>query len=179
MWKQISGYENVYEINENGDLRRVGSKNLIKKQVRKDGYLQYQLSYQGKRKSKKIHRLVAETFIPNPNNYSVVNHIDGNKKNNYYKNLEWCTATENNTHAWEIGLHKATERQRLSAQNTIKDNQKMAWEKNKRKVVCLNTQQTFDSIKEASEIMGVQRSKITLVCQGKQKSTKGLTFKYT
>ena len=56
-----------------------------------------------------VHKLVAEAFIPNPNNYSYVNHIDGNKQNNYIDNLEWCTLYQNNTHAYKTGLRKSTD----------------------------------------------------------------------
>lgn len=61
----------------------------------------------GKSKCLKIHRLVAEAFISNPNNYNVVNHKDGNKQNNYVENLEWCTMAHNVKHAYKIGLNKA------------------------------------------------------------------------
>lgn len=61
----------------------------------------------GKAKYLKIHRLVAKAFVSNPNNHLVVNHIDGNKQNNYFKNLEWCTFSENTKHAFRIGLSKA------------------------------------------------------------------------
>lgn len=53
-----------------------------------------------------LHRLVAQIFIPNPNNYPQVNHIDGNRYNNAASNLEWCTAKQNIRHCWDTGLHK-------------------------------------------------------------------------
>ncbi len=60
-------------------------------------------------KDKYIHRLVAKYFVPNPNNYSEVNHIDGNKENNRAENLEWCTRSQNNKHAFETGLRSYEE----------------------------------------------------------------------
>lgn len=62
--------------------------------------------FNGKKKPKTIHRIVATLFIDNPNNKPCVNHIDGNKKNNNASNLEWCTYSENNTHSYKIGLSK-------------------------------------------------------------------------
>ncbi|MGN0348238.1 MAG: HNH endonuclease [Roseburia sp.] len=178
MWKQVLGYENVYEINENGDLRRCGSTHLINRQMRRDGYQQYSLSVNGKRKSKKIHRLVAETFIENPNNYNVVNHIDGNKLNNNYKNLEWCTSSKNNFHAWENGLNHSTEKQIESAKISIRKAQSVAWEKRKKRVICIDTGEIFASIKECAEHMNLSDSKISDVCKGKRNTTGGLRFNY-
>lgn len=118
MWKQVSGYENVYFINEYGDLKNADGR-LIKPQKRKDGYWQYQLSLNGIRKMHKVHRLVAKAFVDNPFKLNVVNHLDGNKANNYYKNLEWCTSAQNNKHSWDMGLNHNSIKQRESARRTI------------------------------------------------------------
>lgn len=69
-------------------------------------YDRVKLIINGKSITKSIHRLVAEAFIPNPNNYPQVNHIDGIKMNNNVSNLEWCTASENELHAYRTGLKK-------------------------------------------------------------------------
>lgn len=70
------------------------------------GYLQAHLRVGNKRQTVYIHRLVAEAFIPNPDNKPIVNHIDGNKQNNDVSNLEWVTASENNFHAYKNGLKR-------------------------------------------------------------------------
>ena len=79
----------------------------------KNGYTHYYIRdlSTGKRKDFKGHRLVAEYFIDNPNNYPIVNHIDGNKANNHIENLEWCTHSQNNIHAYKNGLNKSKKRQ--------------------------------------------------------------------
>ena len=118
MWKQISGYENAYLINECGEVKRIGGC-ILKPQKRKDGYLQYQLSLNGIRRMRKMHRLVAEAFVENPNGYNIVNHKDGNKLNNHYSNLEWCTSAENNQHSWDSGLNHVTEKKRECGRQKI------------------------------------------------------------
>ncbi len=118
MWKAISGFESLYEASNNGDIRRVGGR-VLKPQSRHDGYLQVSLSKFGVRKSYKIHRLIADTFIKNPDDYNVVNHLDGNKKNNNSLNLEWTTSAKNNQHAWNLGLNRSSKKQRDAARKTI------------------------------------------------------------
>ena len=77
------------------------------KEVLNDGYYSIGLRKDGKRFKAKIHRLIAQAFIPNPENKPFVNHIDGNKQNNCIENLEWVTGSENVRHAWQIGLNKS------------------------------------------------------------------------
>lgn len=71
------------------------------------GYFRVGLCSGGKRKKFRVHRLVAEAFIPNPENKPCINHKDGNKHNNKKDNLEFCTYSENLEHAWKYGLRKA------------------------------------------------------------------------
>ena len=79
----------------------------------KHGYIHYYIRdlSTGRRKDFKGHRLVAEYFIDNPNNYPIVNHIDGNKANNNIENLEWSTYSQNNIHAYKNGLNRSKKRQ--------------------------------------------------------------------
>ncbi|HIT38246.1 MAG TPA: HNH endonuclease [Candidatus Onthousia faecipullorum] len=118
IWKDIKGYENYYQVSNYGRIKskariRKGKQKqfyLTKEKIlcahvnKKRGYVQILLTKEGKQKLYLCHRLVAETFIPNPNNYSEINHIDGNKQNNYVKNLEWCTHSENIKHAYNKSL---------------------------------------------------------------------------
>lgn len=111
IWKTIQGYENRYEVSNLGrvkSLERIDRYNrkieekILAPRKHTGGYLRVQLS----KKDFYIHRLVAEAFIPNPENKSQVNHIDGNKRNNRVDNLEWNTPLENNLHAIRTGLSK-------------------------------------------------------------------------
>ena len=93
-----------YLINQEGKVFSTKTKRFLKPQLSNKGHLFVQVRIEGHHKGCFIHRLVAETFIPNPNNFPCINHIDGNKLNNHVDNLEWCTIRENNKHALENGL---------------------------------------------------------------------------
>lgn len=101
VWAKIEGYPN-YEVSSFGNVRRRGR--ILKPKNRR--YLQVHLSLKGVCKGHSIHRLVAEAFIPNPDNKPQVNHIDGNKHNNHVSNLEWVSPSENIQHAIKNGLIK-------------------------------------------------------------------------
>ena len=104
----------------------------------KNGYTHYYIRdlSTGKRKDFKGHRLVAEYFIDNPNNYPIVNHIDGNKANNHIENLEWCTHSQNNIHAYKNGLNRSKKKQ------------------------CTINGINYESITEAANQLGVSRTTI-------------------
>ena len=96
-------YKTKYEgylASKEGKISNKKGKGLLKERYDKDGYVEYCLSINGKSIYKRGHRIIAETFIPNPENKPQVNHIDGNKKNNSVDNLEWCTSSENNHHRY-------------------------------------------------------------------------------
>lgn len=108
IWKPIVNYEGYYEVSNLGNVRSIDrivktKKDTVKiikgKQhkltLTKSGYISVTLYKDSKQKSFRVHRLVAEAFIPNPNNFSQVNHIDENKSNNCVTNLEWCSASYN------------------------------------------------------------------------------------
>ena len=104
IWKDIKGFEGLYQISDLGNVKSLNYKRtktekiLIPKKHNK-GYLQVQLKNKDTNKTFTIHRLVAETFIPNPNNYPCVNHKDENKQNNNVGNLEWVTYKGNNDYS--------------------------------------------------------------------------------
>lgn len=99
IWKPVKGYEGFYEISNYGNVKNVQRGNLRKLLLNKDGYVEILLSKNGSVKSVRVHRLVAEAFIPNPDKKPEVNHKDYNKSNNYIENLEWTTRKENVNHS--------------------------------------------------------------------------------
>lgn len=105
-WHQIPEHPG-YEINKQGDVRslRLRLGRTIKRRINGRGYYYVRLSDNGKLSYLTIHRLLAKIFIPNSNDYSDVNHIDGNKLNNDLTNLEWCSRSHNVQHAFSMGLN--------------------------------------------------------------------------
>lgn len=102
MWKQIENLD--YEINEQGIVRRISTKRIKKSFKRKDGYIEIQL-YKTKydKINYQLHRLIAISFLPNPNHKQYINHKDSNRENNSLDNLEWVTFQENVIHGYTSG----------------------------------------------------------------------------
>lgn len=109
IWKDIKGYEGLYQVSNLGRIKsfhKYRTTNRIMKPRLKRGYYQIGLRKDSKRKWYSIHRLVAQAFILNSNNYPIINHKDGNKLNNNVDNLEWCTYSYNSKEAIRLGLAK-------------------------------------------------------------------------
>lgn len=103
----IKGFENLYEIDSRGKVFSIRNNIILKPYVNDGGYMKVNLyDNSGNCKKKYVHRLVAEAFIPNPENKQEVNHIDCNKKNNCVENLEWCTRNQNLKHSYDNGLKR-------------------------------------------------------------------------
>ena len=97
IWKPVDGYEGLYEVSNLGRVKslKYGNEKVLKPVKDKDGYLVVSLYRDGKRKMFKIHRLVAIAFIPNPEGFEQINHIDEDKTNNVALNIEWCDCKYN------------------------------------------------------------------------------------
>lgn len=178
VWKDINGLEGKYQISNYGRIKRKeysiirnnGRKQTWKEKILKptkdaSGYLGIRSCTKnnlqnGKSITLRIHRLVAEAFIDNPNNYNFVNHKDGNKLNNCVENLEWCTCKENIIHAWETGLCDKCKRK--INQYDLEGNFIRSWE----------------SAREAERIGGYVNQNIAHCCRGKQKTHYGSIWKY-
>ena len=155
MWKDIKGFEGLYQISDKGEVKSLIRNKILKLTQDKDGYLTVGL----KGKKFKVHRLVAEAFIDNPNNYPCVNHKDENKKNNSVDNLEWCSIKYN-----------------INYGNKIKNTA----QKISRRVICLETNIIFNSCREAEEKMNLNKNTVSRVCRenSKYNSVKGYHFNY-
>ena len=183
VWKDVKGYEGLYKVSNTGKVKSFqrNREKLLSDKYYENGYLRASLSKNNEKKKVLIHRLVAETFIPNPENKPEVNHIDGNKKNNNASNLEWCTRCENVKHAWKTGLNEE-HREKLS--KTAYKTVNKLWEKNKKPVIQMdldgNFIREFDSAKEAFEYYGIKRlqTSISACCTGRRKTAHGYKWKF-
>lgn len=112
VWKDIKGYEGCYQVNDVGEVRSLksGEPKVLKTTLAGRGYKSVCLCMNGHSTRTYIHRLVAETFLDNPENKPTVNHKDGNKLNNHVDNLEFMSYSENNQHAYDTEIHDRGER---------------------------------------------------------------------
>lgn len=170
LWKNISGFEN-YEISDTGIIK--SKDKLLKFGNNGNGYLFVHLSKNGSVNRFYVHRLVASTFIPNPENKGIVNHKDGNKSNNCVSNLEWCSQKENIQHARKTGLVKITEETRKK----ISSSKKGKLNPHHRCVICVETGMIFDTIKQASDYLGFHKTAVSNAIL-KKRTSGGYHFKY-
>lgn len=167
-WKQVQGYEN-YEISNQGRIRnRAG--HILKPYTKPDGYVCIKLSKNDIRKHFRIHRLVAQAFIPNPENKEFVDHINGIRNDNRVENLRWCTRSENNN--FELARKHNSESKKNSEKLIALANAR------KKKVRCIELDIVFDSITEAGEKTGVNFRNISSVCKGRRKTCGGYHWEY-
>ena len=184
IWKDIEGYEGLYQVSSLGRVKsfdrqityntKTGTRTRIEKgKIRKqqvtNNYLGVQLKNNNISKPKRcnVHRLVAQAFIPNPDNLPCINHRDENKQNNHVDNLEWCTQKYN--------LNYGTRNEKVStALTNRKDHSKPVVQLD----MLGNTIEQFVSISEASRQTGILTQQIYQVCNGKAKSAKGFKFRY-
>ena len=164
IWKDVAGYEGFYQVSNKGNVRSVARKDSIgrkcggrvrKPMYHRHGYLQVDMYKNGKVKRKYIHRLVAESFIPNPKGFLEINHKDESKSNNESSNLEWCTRGYNINYGTQIERAAQANSKKVKATN-IETNEVV----------------TFDSTAEAGR-KGYDQGGVAKACKGIYKSKSG------
>lgn len=162
MWKKYF-YENketCYSISDSGEVRKDTTGYILSQSSQQD-YKFVTLLIDGKQKRMRVHRLVAETFIDNPENKPYVNHINGKKDDNNVENLEWATPSENTKHAVQAGLFQ-NGRKRAVIQYNLNGERMM----------------TFESASEAARQTGGSQSKITMCCKRQRETDNDYQWRY-
>jgi hypothetical protein len=171
-WKDIKGYEDLYQVSNLGRVKSTVYKKekiLIPKKISK-GYYRIKLNKNKEIKRIMLHRLVAEAFIPNPQNKPQVNHKDGDKSNNCVENLEWCTPKENVQHAIQNNLFN-------NSLKTLKENNI----KSRKKIQQFDLKNNF--IKEYECLLEIKNAgfcsyNVRRVCRKERKTAYGFIWKY-
>lgn len=160
VWKDISGFESVYQISNYGNIRKTSSGQLLKQHANSRGYYLVWLHLEAERYHYSVHRLVAWHFLPPALNEQEVHHKDTNKHNNFYKNLEWIYHSENMAHA------------------ANDDNNRMKGEKHwlSKKIVHTPTGRVYGSISEAAKEMNCSMVNISMQIRGMRKNTLGFAL---
>ena len=180
VWKPVPGYESLYEVSDQGDVRSIAylysrtrtvmprnSPRNLRLETSRDGYKRVVLCINGFHKHFSVHRLVAMAFIPNPSALPQINHIDENPANNHVENLEWCDGKANCNH----GLH----RQRIVERQT---NAKYHSKAVSQYTLDGRYIATYPSTREAERQTGIASEQISRVCKGKNNHAGHFFWKY-
>ena len=161
LWADIKGYVGLYQVSNFGRVRNIKTGRILKTRTGRD-YYQLNLHRECKMKTYKVHRLVAESFIPNPKHLPIVNHKDENKLNNRLSNLEWCSAKYNTNYG--TAKYRSAGRRGKPIVQYSKTGEYITWWKS--------------AAEAAKHLNGVDKNHIYDVCKGKKKSHAGFVWKY-
>lgn len=164
-WKEIIGFEGLYEISNMGRVRNPRTGRILKLNANTVGYLQAPLTKNGKCIPKCVHKLVAEAFIKNPMHYKEVNHLDENKQNNAVNNLKWCTHREN------IMYGTCIDRAKKKRKETCPPKKVLA-------IFQDNSTHCYNSASEASNQLGISVNGIYSVLSGNRFKYQGIRWMY-
>ena len=164
VWRDIEGYEGKYQVSNKGRVKslnyhRSGKEVILKQCKSKDGYLKVCLFKNGKETTFSVHRIVALAFINNYNNCPEINHKDEDKTNNCVENLEWCDRKYNVNYG--SAIEKMVQTRKL-----------------RKKILCIETNQIFNSCRDAGKSVNVDHGNISKCANGIYETSAGYHWKY-
>lgn len=176
IWKDVVGYEGLYQVSNEGrvktlNYKRTGTERIMRHETDKWGYFKLSLYKNGKMKSVRVHRIVAQAFIPNPQNLATVNHKNEIKTDNRVENLEWLSDYDNRMYGTRL------------ARISIANKGKFVNRKDQSKTVLQFTKEgefvaEFPSLKEVERQLGFNFGNLSNCCRGKIKHSYGYVWKY-
>lgn len=169
MWKDVRGYEGRYKVSDDGRIFSEISQKELKPNLLKSGYFQFSLSKNGKRQLFLGHRIVAETFISNPENLPIINHKNEDKTDNRAENLEWCTYSYNMTYGKMKEIFKRRSHWEKGAIASRKPVEQI-----KNNLII----HVYSSITEAHEKTGINISNISQCCKGNRKTAGNYEWRF-
>lgn len=180
VWRDIIGYEGKYQVSDEGQVRNVETGLVLRPGKKPGGYLfvglaDHRISKGRRKKYHHVHRLVAQAFIPNPDDKSDVDHIDGVKTNNHVSNLRWCTRKENVHNEVTYGKNQAHIKRLNSDPEHLRQLRSYV-NKMKRPVRCVETGKEWDSELSAAICFGMSQALVHTSCR---LSAKGRPRKYS
>lgn len=177
VWKDIPEYEGLYQVSNFGRIKSlererkmnipchdiaVVHERILKPSISGSGYEKVVLSKDATHKTIRVHKLVAQAFVSNPDDKSEINHKDGNKKNNRADNLEWVTSKENQNHALLFGLRNDKLRRKTVNQYDLSGNFIRSW----------------NGYVEIEQVLGIPRQRICACVKGRKKSAAGFVWRH-
>lgn len=173
IWKTIDGYPN-YMVSNMGNVKNIKTGKMLKPTISTTGYLQIHLWKNNHEKNFKLHRLIALSFIPNPENKPCIDHINTNKMDNRVCNLRWVTHKENNNNPNTIEKHSGTKCCMYGklGKNNNKSIPILQFTKNGELV------KKWDSIMDIERELGIRQPHVSSCCKGKRKTTGGFIWRY-
>lgn len=170
-WRDVVGFEGLYQVSNLGNVKRIKNGSgtqpgrILKPRINR-GYYRVNLSKNSHTTDKRIHRLVAQAFIPNPENKPEIDHIDGNVQNNNIDNLRWVTPKENmqNENTKDVLINR---KKRYGKENH-----------SSRPIICEELQTLFWGANEAQRCTGIWQQSICKVLSGKRNTAGGLHWRY-
>lgn len=176
-WKDIVGYEGLYQVSNLGNIKSLNYRNTGEEKIRKlvidkYGYFVVSLRVNGKSKQHFVHRLVAQAFMPNPDNKPHIDHINTDKTDNRVCNLRWVTQKENSNNPLTVDKKKKNHRYGVTGINNVRSTVVLQFSKDGEFI------KKWDCITDVQRELGINRGNVIKCCKGERKTVGGYIWRY-